>query len=214
MIRINLLPEAKRAAAASGGSSQLWGVIYLLSCFAWGVVLFLVYLNYNSVLEEQAAKNSELQGQIDRAKSQTENIGEVEAALAKSKQLEEVVGGLQAARQGPARVLMELSRILSEGGGPTLPSEQLEAMRRDNPLGGYNPGWDIRRLYIDSFQETQRKCTITGFGKSNEDVAEFLRRLNVSEVFDQVTLQSTTAATESNTGLPVVRFSLSCEVKY
>jgi type IV pilus assembly protein PilN len=214
MIRINLLPEAKRGAVATGGSSQMWGVIYLLSCFAWGVVLFLVYLNYNSVLEEQAAKNSELQGQIDRAKSQTENIGEVEAQLAKSKQLEEVVGGLQAARQGPARVLMELSKILSEGGGPTVVSEQLEALRRDNPLGAYNPGWDIRRLYIDSFQETQRKCTITGYGKSNEDVAEFLRRLNVSEVFDKVTLQSTTAATENTTGLPVVKFSLSCEVKY
>jgi type IV pilus assembly protein PilN len=214
MIRINLLPEAKRGAVATGGSSQMWGVIYLLSCFAWGVVLFLVYLNYNSVLEEQAAKNGELQGQIERAKSQTENIGEVEAQLAKSKQLEEVVSSLQAARQGPARVLMELSKILSEGGGPTLPAEELDALRRANPLGAYNPGWDIRRLYIDSFQETKRKCTITGYGKSNEDVAEFLRRLNVSEVFDKVTLQSTTAAKDGATGLPVVKFSLSCEVKY
>jgi type IV pilus assembly protein PilN len=214
MIRINLLPEAKRGAVATGGSSQLWGVVYLLSCFAWGVVLFLVYLNYNSVLEEESAKNAELQSQIDRAKSQTENIGEIEAQLAKSKQLEEVVSGLQAARQGPARVLMELSKILSEGGGPSLPSEQLEALRRDNPLGAYNPGWDIRRLWIDSFVETDRKCTIGGFGKSNEDVAEFLRRLNVSEVFDQVTLQATTSAIDPTTGLPIVRFTLTCEVKY
>jgi type IV pilus assembly protein PilN len=212
MIRINLLPEAKRQ-AGSVGSSQLWAVVYLLSCFAWIVVLFLVYLNYNSVLEEQNAKNTELEAQITRAKSQTENIGEVETQLAKSKQLEEVVGGLQTARQGPARVLMELSRILSEGGGPSIPQDQLEAMRRDNPMLVYNPGWDIRRLWIDSFEETQRKCTITGFGKSNEDVAEFLRRLNISEVFDKVTLESTTAEIDS-TELPVVKFSLTCEVKY
>jgi type IV pilus assembly protein PilN len=214
MIRINLLPEAKRGAVATGGSSQLWGVVYLLSCFAWGVVLFLVYLNYNSVLEEQSAKNAELQGQIDRVKAQTENIGEVEAQLAKSKQLEEVVTGLQSARQGPARVLMELSKILSEGGGPSLPSEELEALRRDNPLGAYNPGWDIRRLWIDSFVETKRMCTISGYGKSNEDVAEFLRRLNVSEVFDKVTLQATTSAADPITGAPIVRFALTCEVKY
>jgi type IV pilus assembly protein PilN len=214
MIRINLLPEAKRGAVATGGSSQLWGVVYLLSCFAWGVVLFLVYLNYNNVLEEQAAKNMELQGQIERAKSQTENIGEVEAQLAKSKQLEEVVSGLQSARQGPARVLMELSKILSEGGGPSLPSEELEALRRDNPLGAYNPGWDIRRLWIDSFVEAKRQCKISGFGKSNEDVAEFLRRLNVSEVFDQVKLQATSSAADPAGGTPIVRFALSCEVRY
>ena len=70
MIRINLLPEAKRQ-VATGGNAQVWGVVYLLSSFAWGVVLFLVYLNYKSVLQEQNAKNEELQGQIDRAKSQT-----------------------------------------------------------------------------------------------------------------------------------------------
>lgn len=213
MIRINLLPEAKRQAVA-GGSSQIWAVVYLLACFAWGVVLFLVYLNRSDRLEEQKAKNAELQAQIERAKSQSENIGEVEGKLAKSKQLEEVVGGLQAARQGPARMLMELSKILSEGGGPTVSPEQAVAMRRDNPLVVFNPGWDIRRLWIDSFKEGKRKCSITGFGKSNEDVAEFLRRLNASELFDNITLQATNAATDDATKLPVVRFSLTCEVKY
>lgn len=213
MIRINLLPEAKRQAAQTGGS-QIWGVVYLLSCFAWGVVLFLVYVRYNHVLEEQKTKNAELQDLIDRAKSQTQNIGEVEQQLAKSKELEGVVGGLQAARQGPARVLMELARILSEGGGPRLSQEELEALRRESPLLVYNPGWDVRRLWLESFQETERKCTINGFGKTNEDVAEFLRRLNISKIFDQVTLQNTSAALDDKDQEPIVRFTLSCEVKY
>lgn len=213
MIRINLLPEAKRQ-VATGGGVQLWGVVYLLSAFAWGVVLFLVYLNYNNVLQEQNAKNAELQSQIERAKAQTENIGEVEAKLAKSKQLEEVVNGLQAARQGPTRVLMELSHILSEGGGPNVPTEQLDTLRRDNPLLVYNPGWDVRRLWLESFDETNRKCTMSGNGKTNEDVAEFLRRLNLSQIFAKVTLQSTSAAVDSPTQLPIVKFLVSCEVKY
>ena len=214
MIRINLLPDSKRQ-VATGGSAQLWGVVYLLACFAWSVVLFLVYLNRSSVLAEQQAKNEELQAQIGRVKAQSENIGEIEGRLAKSKQLEEVVGGLQAARQGPARMLMELSKILSEGGGPTLPPDDAEGARRGNTSAvGYSPGWDIRRLWIDSFKEANRKCSITGFGKSNEDVAEFLRRLNVSELFDKVTLQSTSAQMDPGTNTPVVRFQLTCEVKY
>lgn len=211
MIRINLLPEAKRQAAA-GGNTQMWVLAYFLSSIAWIVVLVLVYMNYRSVLDEQNAKNAELQGQIDRAKRQTENISAVEDKLKKSKELEDVVGGLQAARQGPARVLVELSKILSEGGGPAVAADQLETMRRDNPLLVYNPGWDVRRLWLESFKETARKCNIQGFGKTNEDVAEFLRRLNISQVFDKVTLASTEAS--SADGVPVVKFSLSCEVKY
>jgi type IV pilus assembly protein PilN len=213
MIRINLLPEAKRS-ASTGGSAQLWGVVYLLSCFAWGIVLFLVYLNYHRDLEEQNIKNDELQGEIQRAKAQTQNIGEVEARIAKSKKLEEVVTGLQSARQGPARVLKELSKILSEGGGPTVSADQLDAMRRDNPALSYNQGWDARRLWLNSFEETARKCRIDGFGKSNEDIAEFLRRLNISEVFDKVTLQSTNSATDTGSGMSVVHFILTCEVRY
>jgi type IV pilus assembly protein PilN len=110
-------------------------------------------------------------------------------------------------------MLLELSRILSEGGGPTVPADQLDQMRRDSPLTVYNPGWDVRRLWIESFEETAHKCTISGFGKTNEDVAEFLRRLNISEVFDKITLTSTSAAGDREGGT-AVKFSLSCEVKY
>lgn len=213
MIRINLLPEAKRQVAA-GGNAQLWGVIYLLASFAWGVVLFLFYLSGQTALEEQNAKNEELQRLIAQAKAQTENIGEVEAKIAKSKQLETVVAGLQAARQGPARMLMELSKLLSEGGGPTIAPEELDTIRRDNPALAFNAGWDVRRLWLSQFTEDKHKCTITGYGRSNEDVAEFLRRLNLSESFANVSLQATQAASQDADNQHGVQFALNCEVKY
>ena len=212
MIRINLLPEAKRQ-ASTGGGTQIWAVIYVLAFFAWAVVLLLVYLNYQGRLNEQQVKNNELQSQIDRAKGQSESIGEIESSLAKSRQLEEVVTSLQTARQGPARMLMELSRILSEGGGPTVNPDVLDTMRRENPLSVYNPGWDVRRLWLTSFEESARACKIEGLGKTNEDVAEFLRRLSISELFDKVALSSTGSVADKS-GLPVVTFSLSCEVMY
>ena len=213
MIRINLLPEAKRQ-VASGGGAQIWAVAYLLAAFAWGVALFLVYLNYNSVLQQWNAKNNETQGEIERVKALTDNIGEIEQKLAKSKQLETVVTGLQAARQGPARMLMELSRILSEGGGPSVAPEKIETLRRTNPLLVFNPGWDVRRLWIETFDEGKGKCNIAGSGKTNEDVAEFLRRLNLSDMFAKVTLQSTNAAGDAASGASIVKFTLTCEVKY
>jgi len=213
MIRINLLPAAKRA-AASTGSTQLWGAVYLLGLFLWGVLLFFVYLSYKGKLDEQRAANSALEQEIEQAKQKSANIGDVEAKLAKSRQLEDVVGKLQSARQGPTRVLMEISQLLSEGGGPSVSSERLAALRRDNPLAGFNPSWDVRRLWLTAFTEQNRKCSIRGYGKTNEDVAEFLKRLNLSNLFEKVTLQATSSATEPVTNLPIVSFELSCQVRY
>ena len=211
MIRINLLPDTKRQ-VATGGGAQVWGVIYLLAAFAWGVVLFLVYLKYSNMLEEQQAKNTALQDDINRVTAQSADLGDIEAKLAKSRQLEEVVTGLLDARQGPASVLMELSHVLSEGAGPTVDPDHLETLRRENPLLVYNPGWDIRRLWLTTFEEDAGKCKMRGFGKTNEDVAEFLRRLSLSEKFDKVTLQRTGFVEQQD--LPVVDFELTCEVKY
>lgn len=213
MIRINLLPESRRA-AAGGASAQLWGVVYLLATFAWCVVLFLFYLNQASALEEQQAKNNEVEEQIKRARSGTGNVEALQAQLAESRKLEGVAAQLQNARLGPARLLMELSRIISQGGGPTVDADVLARMRQDNPLAGYNPGWDIRRLWLKSFEEQGGDCQILGHGKTNEDVAEFLRRLSLSEVFEEVQLQSTEAAKDPATKLPVVQFRLACKVRY
>lgn len=213
MIRINLLPAAKRAAASSG-SAQLWGAGYLLGLFAWGVLLFFLYLNAKSKLEEQRAANAALEQEIVQAKQKSANIGDVEAKLAKSRQLEDVVAKLQSARQGPTRVLLELSKLLSEGGGPTVSPGRLAALRRENPLAGFNPGWDPRRLWLTSFTEQNRECTIRGYGKTNEDVAEFLRRLNLSSLFEKVSLQATSSATEPGSAVPVVSFELNCQVRY
>jgi Tfp pilus assembly protein PilN len=55
---------------------------------------------------------------------------------------------------------------------------------------------------------------MSGFGKSNEDVAEFLRRLTLSDVFQEVTLQSTSAAKDAASGLPTVSFEMTCKVVY
>lgn len=213
MIKINLLPEAKRA-VSTASSTQVWGIAYLVATFSWGVLLFFIYLNGKSTLEEQRAANNALDQEIQQAKLKSTNIGEIEAKLAKSRQLEEVVKKLQTARQGPTRMLVELSKILSEGGRPTVSPERLDQIRRENPLAGYNAGWDPRRLWLTAFTESDRKCSIRGYGRTNEDVAEFLRRLTLSELFQKVALSSTNAANVPGMSTPVVSFDLSCQVRY
>jgi type IV pilus assembly protein PilN len=213
MIRINLLPAAKKK-SRTAADSRIWGVVYLVFVVAWCVVLATIFWRTSHERSERRAANDALQGEIDQAQRQNSDLSAIQDKLAKSKKLEQVVDRLQAARSGPTRLVMELSRILSEGKGPTIDQGKLEELRRDNPLAGFNPSWDVRRLWLRAFEEREGKCTIRGAGKTNEDVAEFLRRLTLSEVFRQIALTETSSQIDPDSKLAVVNFTLSCEVHY
>ena len=218
MIRINLLPQARKAvrapaAAATTGGQQAWVVVYLVALALWGVSLTAVYILYSGKLDEQQQQNAALDSQIQQLLTKSAQLDEVRAELQASVRLEELVAELNKARQGPTRVMMEISKILSPGGGPTIDPQALEALRAENPLAGYNRSWDPRRLWLTEFREENRECQITGQGKTNEDVAEFLRRLALSELFEQVTLTKTEAV-EGEAGLSFIKFELTSRVRY
>ncbi|MGB8224156.1 MAG: PilN domain-containing protein [Polyangiales bacterium] len=223
MIRINLLPtdKKKRARRASpsplpGGDFSLrtWGAIYGGAIAVWLMVLGILYFSQTGEIEALTQENKTLEARRDELQSKTKGLADVEGRLEKSRRLEDVVQELERARRGPTRAVMELSKVLSSPGGPTINPAELERMREDNPLAGYNESWDVRRLWLTRFEEVDRECKITGMGRSNEDVAEFLRRLTLSEIYDAVTLQRTRAATDPDTGLQMVGFDITCKVKY
>lgn len=215
MIRINLLPGARSQKRASSTSSpQGWFVSYGVAALLTAAILAFVYVRALGRLEEQQSANAALTREIRELESQSANIDEVRGQLERSRQLENVVSELQRARYGPTQVLMEISRILSVGGGPTVDPQRLEQLRRVNPLATYNVGWDPRRLWVTEFSEEDRSCNIKGAGKTNEDVAEFLRRLTLSDLFDQVALVQTRGAEDRDTHLPVIEFELNCRVNY
>ena len=223
MIRINLLPTDKKKRARRMAPSPLpqgdfslgtWGAIYGGAIAVWLLVLGIFYITQSGKIEVIAQENKTLEARRDELKSKTKGLAEVEESLEKSRRLEKVVQELERARRGPTRAVMELSKVLSSPGGPTINPAELERMREDNPLAGYNESWDVRRLWLTRFEEVDRECKITGMGRSNEDVAEFLRRLTLSEIYDAVTLQRTRAATDPDTGLQMVGFDITCKVKY
>ena len=223
MIRINLLPTDKKKRARRVAPSPLpggdlsmgtWGIIYAAAIAVWLVVLGALYFSQSGQMEEIAQENKTLEARRNELKVKTKGLAVVEAQLEKSQRLEKVVQELERARRGPTRAVMELSRVLSSPGGPTINPAELERMRQENPLAGFNESWDVRRLWISRFEEIERDCKITGMGRSNEDVAEFLRRLTLSEIYEGVTLQRTRAANDSDTGLQMVGFDITCKVKY
>jgi len=217
MIRINLLPAARKqtkAQASTGGGSTGWFIGYAASAGVLMVILLFVWMQYTAERDTLLAQNQALENDIQQIERQSANLDAVQAQLLRSQQLEEIVAELQRARFGPTRVMMELARILSEAGGPTIDPQRLEEIQRANPLAGYNAGWDEHRLWLTSFQEEERHVQIHGVGRTNEDVAEFLRRLTLSDLFGEVTLDKTEAAEDATTHLDVIAFELSATVRY
>jgi len=212
MIRINLLPRSKKRLGSSA-NNQVWVAGYVAAALVLSGLFAFLHLSRRSELVELQRQNKVIQEQIAQERASVGDLKEVQAALERSRQLEEVVTGLLNARSGPARMLMELSNILTPGEGPSIDPEKLAELRRTNPSAGYTVGWDTRRLWLRSFSETSRKCAITGVGKNNEDVAEFLRRLEISDLFHDVSLRSTEAES-GQTGLGFISFGLGCGVSY
>ncbi|MGB5809082.1 MAG: PilN domain-containing protein [Polyangiales bacterium] len=223
MVRINLLPTDKKRRARRAAPSPMpsadfslatWGAVYGGAIAVWLAVLGVLYFVQSGDLGTIAEENKTLQARRDQLRQKTSGLADVEGRLEKSRKLELVVQELERARRGPTRAVMELSKVLSDPGGPTINPEELEQMRQDNPLAGYNESWDVRRLWLTRFEEIERECKIEGMGRSNEDVAEFLRRLTLSEIYEDVTLQRTRSALDPETGLQTVGFNITCRVKY
>ena len=108
--------------------------------------------------------------------------------------------------------MREMSEILSPGKGPTFDRVTYEETLRRDPNAGFNASCDPRRVWMEAYSEDQKHVRIRGAAKSNEDVAEFLKRLNSSVFFSDVNLDSTSQV--SGRTVKFVNFGLSANVVY
>ena len=212
MIRINLMPQKRRAERSEG--SQLWLAVVMVLMLAEVAALFVFQGFKGEQLKDQQRKNAELNSQIDQSKSAVANHDQVKAKLATLRAREEAIGKLQSARTGPTAVLLELARLLTPGRGPSVDPDRLSQLRRDDPLAVFNPAWDARRLWLSKFVEDHRKLRIEGFAQDGEDVSELAKRMNLSSYFADVQLLPAARQIDTATHLEVVSFSLEARVKY
>jgi type IV pilus assembly protein PilN len=213
MIRINLLTRKKRVERQTE-KTQTWLLV------AFGFVIFeimclVIFHGYKlEDLKTQETKNSELSSQIDQSKKAVAKHAEVKEKLAQLRAREEAIGKLQSARSGPTSILLELSRLLTLGRGPTVEPGKLSQLRRDDPAAAFNPNWDSRRLWIVNFREDKRRLRIEGLARDGEDVSELARRMTLSDYFVGVKLLPARRQVDQTTKVELVRFSLEAEVKY
>ncbi|MCL2723568.1 MAG: PilN domain-containing protein [Polyangiaceae bacterium] len=221
MIRINLLPQKKAIrgrgeamAGSPGGESQAWLGFVLGAVLLEILLLLFVYKTKQDELTKIQKHNQEITANIDGIKHDIANHADVKAQLKELRDREEAIAKLQSARTGPTATMLELSRVMTTGRGPTVDRDKLEQLKRDNPTAVPNPNWDPRRLWLTAYKEQDRAVRLTGLARDGEDVSEFLRRLSLSDYFYEVKLLPAQKSVDPNTKLELVKFEMSAKVRY
>jgi type IV pilus assembly protein PilN len=213
VIRINLLPEARRAQQSAGEQTWLWWVFGLVALEIVG--LFTAYSFKQEELDTWNRKNQTVEGQIKLSKDKVKDQPEVKQKLARLRAREDAIAKLQSARTGPTAMLLEIARLMTRGRGPSIASEALAKVQNDNPLAMFNPNWDTRRLWITEFVEQARTVKLRGQAIDGEDVSELARRMNLSAYFYDVKLLPAQRSPDKDApGLNTVSFQLEARVRY
>lgn len=211
MIKINLLP-VKAAKRREQGQKQLLAGVVIFSATLVGIIVF--HGTQVAHINELREHNTQLSKDIARLKAE---IGDYDVIKAQRDELirqRDAIKRLQANRSGPTYMMRELSDILTPGKGPTFNKEQYEETIKRDPNAGFNPNWDTRRAWLISYNELNHNVKIHGGAKSDEDVAEFLKRLKVSAFFSDVYWQQTKPEVDTKLNVSYVTFDVTCRVNY
>ena len=145
MILINLLPHRE---AARKRRKEAFQITMFMSVIAGLLVVGLIYWWFQIRIQEQQDRNAFLQSEIAVLNQQIKEIEGLEGEITALRERQKAVEDLQANRNLPVHLLVELVRQLPEG------------------------------VYITSLKQTGLMVEMKGVAQSNERVSEVLRNLS------------------------------------
>ena len=204
MIRINLLPVKEAQRRASGVQLLLVFAALILVEIA---VLFYISSEYQSELRQHQAQNAQIEAEINKISTATKQIEELKPKRQALEAQRQILLNLIEGKTGPVKMLDELALMLTPIDDPV----QKVAMK----ARGWTADWDPTRLWIENFVEDEREVKLQGMARSNDDLAELLKRLNTSRHFHDVRLNVSEVVTVAEVGgAKVVSFDISAVTLY
>ena len=144
MILINLLPHREAARKRRREAFQAT----MFASFLGGLLIAgLVYWWFQTMIEQQQARNAFLQSEIKVLEEQIKEIASIESEIASLRARQKAVEDLQADRNLPVHLLTELAKQLPDG------------------------------VYVTNLKQTNQQIAMQGMAQSNERVSEMLRNL-------------------------------------
>ena len=185
MIRINLLPakEAKKAQAPG----QTFAAVAMFFIFAELGGLYMWYSSKDEELGAASAAAAAAKRKIAEFTKQETKLKKAEAKRQELSNQNAVFHRLKAEKNGPVEMLQYISYVLTV-------RERNDAHRDeifDQEHVGWKTHWNPTNLWLTELKEEYYEITIKGQAKENDDVAEFLYRLDSGIYFVSPTLVKT-----------------------
>lgn len=211
MIKINLLQEKKVKRVAKGERTLLTGIGVIAAAAAG--VYFMLHVPLVAEIDDLKKENAERQRRIQQLTQETREFDTVQAQLNAARDQQEAIKPLNNARAVPSWMLWELSNILTRDHKPTMSPEMAERIKNDANRQ-FTPGWDPKRIWINTLDEKGGTLTIVGGAQSTTDVTQFALRMQASVFFTNVMPVSVAAAIEPGSKLSFYNFVLTGRVLY
>jgi len=145
VILINLLPHRE---AARKRRRETFQATMVVSALMGLVIAGIIYWWFQTMIEDQQAKNAFLRSEIKVLEGQIKEIATIEEEIAALRARQKAVEDLQSDRNLPVHLLSELVRQLPDG------------------------------VYITTLKQTNQTVAMQGMAQSNERVSEMLRNLS------------------------------------
>ncbi len=144
MILINLLPHREEARKRR---KEAFFVSLGIAALVGGVICGLIYAGYQAQISAQNTKNTFLQGEIKKLDNEIKEVSTLQAEIAALRARQQAVESLQADRNMPVYLLIEIVKQLPDG------------------------------VYISSLKQDNVTLNLLGTAQSQERVSELLRNL-------------------------------------
>lgn len=144
MILINLLPHRE---AARKQRRDAFNVSVGVSFLIGGLIAGMIYLWFQGRITDQQGRNNLLTSEIKRLEGQIKDIAGLESEIAALRARQQAVEDLQADRNVPVHLMIELVKQFPDG------------------------------VYITSMKQDRQTVQLQGVAQSNERVSELLRNL-------------------------------------
>ena len=222
MIRINLLPTAKRSTRRTKRETASKGsLVFAAGLFGWAILSGAQWY----VLDTVQVETEELRLETARNKKRTEEIRKLideEGLKARQERVEQMrmaIEVLERQRRGPVYVVHEIANILTTGKLPDIDEEKQRKLEAYDPNARLDLTWDASSVWFTELKESGGNTLhITGGVRDPSDLDEFLKRLRSSARFDQVSHPQFTAqnsgTTKSKTASRFYSFTMTATVTY
>jgi type IV pilus assembly protein PilN len=176
MIRINLLPY--RAAQKKENIRRQISIFVLAVIMVVGTLVY-YNISLNNDIDALNTQIKNTKSMLARLEKQAKKVDEIKKAFNTLKQKTDVIKNLETNRKIVVQLLDNMTTLVAE-----------EVSASQSETSADSDSKPVKRLWFTNFQENSDKIILQGIALDNKTIADFMSRLEASNLFMNVNLKT------------------------